>query len=91
VASTAQSAAQETNGIAHIKELVAEQRWQEIVRSVETVPTPSPELDYYYGIALARLGNWDGAYQAFVTGHRLQPGDERFPVELAGIAFKERH
>src|SRR5579872_3553588 len=40
VASTAQSAARETSGIAHIKELVAEQRWQEIVRSVETVPTP---------------------------------------------------
>lgn len=90
VAGVAQSAAQKTDRIAVIKRLFAEQQWQEIIRSVKSVPTPSAELDYYYGFALARVGDWRGAYQAFITGHRLQPGDERFPVELAGIAFKQR-
>ena len=89
-AGSAQSPTQDTDRIAPVKQLFAEQDWQEIVRSVQGVATPSAELDYYYGIALARQGDWDAAYQAFTAGHRLQPGDERFPVELAGVAFKER-
>ncbi len=66
------------------------QRWQEIVSLVEPVPHPSAELDFYYGTALAQLGRWDDAQKAFAAGVRLQPGDKRFPLELAGVAFRQK-
>jgi hypothetical protein len=70
--------------------LSAEQRWQEIIGLVESVPHPSTELDFYYGTALAQLGRWDDARRAFAAGAQLQPGDKRFPLELAGVAFKQK-
>ncbi|HKC71445.1 MAG TPA: hypothetical protein VKB60_07465, partial [Terriglobales bacterium] len=75
---------------ATIQQLFAQEQWQEIVRLAESVPAPSAELDYYYGMALARLGLWDRASQALFAGYRLQPRDARFPVELAGVAFKQK-
>jgi len=72
------------------RQLSAERRWQEIVGLAESVPHPSPELDFYYGTALAQLGRWDDAQKAFAAGARLQPGDKRFPLELAGVAFKQK-
>jgi hypothetical protein len=72
------------------KQFVAEERWQEIVDFVQSVTTPSAELDFYYGTALARLGRWEDSRKAFQAGLRLQPRDERFPLELAGVAFKQK-
>ena len=74
-----------------IKELVAAERWQEVVDFVSGLRSPSADLDFYYGTALARLGRWDEARQAFLAGHRLRPTDERFLVELAGVEFKQKH
>jgi Tetratricopeptide repeat len=71
-------------------QLSAEQRWQEIVGLVGSVPHPSAALDFYYGTALAQLGRWDDARRAFAAGAQLQPGDKRFPLELAGVAFKQK-
>ena len=51
---TAQPILTDENHLTQIEQLAAEERWQEIVRLAETAPTPSAELDYYYGIALAR-------------------------------------
>lgn len=76
--------------IAHAKELLAQERWQEIVRLAQSVPAPSAELDFYLGTALARLGRLEDARKAFQAGARLRPSDERFTVELAGIAFKQK-
>src|SRR5579864_1207613 len=75
---------------ATIQQLFAREQWQEIVRLAETVPQPSADLDYYYGMALARLGLWHRASQALTAGYRLQPRDVRFPVELAGVAFRQK-
>ena len=75
---------------AAIQQLFAREQWQEIVRLAETVPQPSADLDYYYGMALARLGLWHRASQALTAGYRLQPRDVRFPVELAGVAFRQK-
>jgi len=74
------------------KQLFAEQRWQEIVTLVEFAPHPHPsaEFDFYYGTALAQLGRWPEAQQAFSAGARLRPDDKRFPLELAGVAFKQK-
>ena len=73
-----------------IKQLFAAERWQAIVDLVSSVPSPSADADFYYGTALARLGRWQEARRAFQAGHRLRPRDERFLVELAGVAFKQK-
>jgi tetratricopeptide (TPR) repeat protein len=72
------------------RQLFAEQRWQEIVSLGESIKNPSADLNFYYGSALAQLGRWEDARQAFAAGARLQPGDKRFPLELAGVAFKQK-
>ncbi|HMH01936.1 MAG TPA: tetratricopeptide repeat protein, partial [Terriglobales bacterium] len=76
--------------IARAKELLAQERFQEIVSLAQSIPAPSAELDFYLGTALARLGRLEDARKAFQTGARLRPSDERFPLELAGVAFKQK-
>jgi tetratricopeptide (TPR) repeat protein len=73
-----------------IRQLAAEKRWYEIVRLVAPLPSRSAEVDWYYGTALARLGRWQDAENAFAAGGRLMPEDPRFPLELAGVAFKQK-
>ena len=60
------------------------------MREVESGPQRGAEIDYYYGSALAHLGRWNEARAAFLAGRRLRPGDERFPIELGGVAFKQK-
>ena len=72
------------------RQLFAEQRWQEVVKLGESEQHSSAEFDFYYGTALAQLGRWTEAQQVFSAGARLQPGDKRFPLELAGVAFKQK-
>ncbi len=76
--------------VARAKQLSAEKRWQEVVGLVESVGQPSAELDFYYGTALAQMGSWDHARRAYEAGALLQPADKRFPLELAGVAFKQK-
>ena len=84
-----------TDRIPSIKQLFAQERWQEMVERIEpALPTAGPtgraELQYYLGIALARLERWDDARKAFRAGYDLQPSDKRFPIELAGVDFKQK-
>lgn len=74
-----------------VRGLAAEQRWQEIARLLGPMRSRSADLDFYYGTALARLEQWHEAESAFQAGFRLAPRDPRFPVELAGVAFKLKH
>ena len=76
--------------IIRVKEFLAQERWQEIVTLAQSIPAPSAELDFYLGTALARLGRLEDARKAFQAGARLRPSDERFPLELAGVAFKQK-
>lgn len=73
-----------------IKQLYADQRWDEIVRQVNVPSATDPDLNYYYGSALAQLGRLDEARQAFLSGRRLSPRDQRFSIELAGVEFKQK-
>jgi tetratricopeptide (TPR) repeat protein len=75
---------------ADVEQLFAQERWQEIVRLAEAVSPRSAQLNYYYGIALARLGRWDDSRHALLAGRRQQPDEKRFPIELAGIEFKQK-
>src|SRR5690348_16813269 len=64
--------------VSKAKQLSEEHQWLEVVRLVETQPSPSPELNYYYGIALAQLGRLDQARQALLGGFHRFPNDKRF-------------
>lgn len=74
-----------------IQELFAEQRWVEIVQLAESDAARSADVNYYYGTALARLERWAEARLAFQNGLRQEPGDKRFPIELAGVSFKQKN
>jgi tetratricopeptide (TPR) repeat protein len=77
--------------LARIKQLYTEQRWPEIVSAIAQIPAPDAELEYYDGIALAQLGRLDEGRKSLLAGRRLLPTDKRFPIELAGVAFKQKH
>jgi tetratricopeptide (TPR) repeat protein len=74
--------------IDHIEQLFDQQRWQEVVSSVAHAGE-SADINFYYGTALARLERWPEATAAFKAGLRVAPRDPRFPIELAGVAFKQ--
>src|SRR6266852_8286802 len=64
--------------------------WEEAAKLARGPADQSPELDFLAGLALARLEKWDEAKLAFDMGFRKSPGDSRFLVELAGIAYKQK-
>lgn len=72
------------------KQLADTEQWPQIVLRAEAEPRLSADADFYYGTALAHLERWDDAEKAFLAGQALQPGDVRFPEELAGVAFKQK-
>jgi hypothetical protein len=86
----AQTSASDPNRLAEIKQRFAEERWQEIVRLAEIEATRSADLNCYYGIALAHLGRWGESERVLKQGLGQQPGDKRFPLELAGVSFKQK-
>jgi tetratricopeptide (TPR) repeat protein len=75
-------------GNSDLQNLVEAQQWQEIISRVSALPTRSADQNYYLGAALAQMGRWEEARDAFLAGHRLQPNDKRFPQELSGVAFR---
>jgi len=66
-------------------------KWPELVHLVDSIPNRSAELDYEYGLALAHLERWEDARRALLAGRSLRPRDKRFPVELAGVAFRQKN
>jgi tetratricopeptide (TPR) repeat protein len=42
------------------------------------------------GMKMARQQNWSGARRALLRGARICPGQKRFPIELAGVAFEQK-
>lgn len=75
---------------ASAQQLFAQERWAELVDGLSTVSPRSAEQEYEYGVALARLKRWKDARSALLHGNRLAPGDKRFPIELAGVAFSQK-
>jgi tetratricopeptide (TPR) repeat protein len=74
-----------------IQQLADAERWQDIVQLLEPLTSRSADLDFDLGIALAHLDRFPDAKNALEAGRRLAPGDPRFPVELAGVAFKQKN
>ena len=73
-----------------VRELLEQSRWQEIVDELGPDSLTPLDLRYYYGSALAHLGRWGEARAVLLEGQRTAAQDKRFPVELAGIAFKQK-
>jgi len=72
------------------KQLFEQERWADLTKLLEQAPRTSADLDYYYGVALAHQQRWEEARQSLSAGRRLAPRDKRFPIELAGVAFKQK-
>jgi tetratricopeptide (TPR) repeat protein len=81
----------ETDTESQLKRFAEQERWAEIVQQVESGPRRNADVAYYYGIALAQLDRLRDARRALLSGHRLQPNDKRFLIELGGVAFKQKH
>jgi len=64
--------------------------WEEATKLARGPADQSPDLDLVMGLALARQEKWSEAKQSFESGFRKAPGDPRFLVELAGLAYKQK-
>jgi tetratricopeptide (TPR) repeat protein len=72
------------------RQLADEHRWQDIVLLLGRQALRSADMDFYYGTALARGERWPEADDAFEAGFLISPNDPRFPIELAGSAFRQK-
>ncbi|MBZ5490769.1 MAG: tetratricopeptide repeat protein [Acidobacteriia bacterium] len=80
----------QTNPTPAAKQLFEQERWSDLAQLLQQSPRNNADLDYYYGVALAHLERWAEAGKALSDGQRLAPNDKRFPIELAGVAFKQK-
>jgi len=64
-------------------------RWEATVTIARGPADQSSELDFLAGLALAHLEKWPEAKLAFDAGSQKAPGDSKFLVELAGVAYKQ--
>jgi hypothetical protein len=80
----------QTDPTSAAKQLFEQERWSELVQLLQQRPRNSADLDYYYGVAFAHLERWVEAGSALSDGQRLSPRDKRFPIEMAGVAFKQK-
>jgi hypothetical protein len=72
------------------QQLFQQERWQQLADLARSASSRSAEFDYELGMALAHLERWQEARTVLLEGSRLAPGDKRFPIELAGVAFKQK-
>jgi tetratricopeptide (TPR) repeat protein len=72
------------------KQLFEQERWPELAQLLANASRSSADLNYYYGIALAHQEHWEEAAEALRAGQQLALNDKRFPIELAGVAFKQK-
>ena len=72
------------------KQLYDQERWPELIQLLEKSPRTSADLNFYYGVALAHQERWADAGNALSAGQKMAPRDKRFPIELAGVAFKQK-
>jgi tetratricopeptide (TPR) repeat protein len=84
----AQSGDPAAENLSEIKKLYEAGNWEGVARAVTESAAEPLDLLLYRGLALAHLQRWDEAKAAFAAGRAKAPGDPRFPIELAGIAYR---
>ena len=85
---SAQNPQQEAPTIAQIQQLYEAGKYAEVISLTATGKATPAEIDLYRGLALAQLQRWKEAEEAFEDGHRKEPRNPRFFVELAGAEYK---
>jgi tetratricopeptide (TPR) repeat protein len=75
-----------------IQKLFDLQNWAEVAQLAAPAVCRSPDLNFEYGLALAHLGHWPEAHAALLAGRgqSRSRAQQRFDVELAGIAFEQK-
>ena len=86
----AQDGGSEQERLAAVQQAFDAAHWDEAARLAEGPRDQSSELDLLRGLALSHVEKWDEAKAALEAGARKSPRDARFPVELAGIAYKQK-
>jgi tetratricopeptide (TPR) repeat protein len=90
LACSAASCVAQNASVDSVRQLYNQKNWPEIARVVTRSPHNSAEIDLYLGLALAHLERWPEAQLVLQDGERKDPRDERFHVELAGIAYRAK-
>ena len=75
---------------AELQQLLNDARWDLVLQGTNRCPAGSADVDYYRGLALAGLKRWNEARAVLASGEKNYPRDKRFPLELAGVAFKQK-
>ncbi len=65
-----------------------EEHYDEAARIAHGPANQSANLDFVAGLALAKLQRWQESRAAFLQGHRKEPQQARFLIELAGVDYK---
>jgi tetratricopeptide (TPR) repeat protein len=86
----AQQTPSDASRLAAAQKAFDSEKWEEAARLSQGPESQPPELDFLYGLALARQQQWNGSRLAFAAGHLKNPRDPRFLVELAGVAYKQK-
>ncbi len=84
-----QAAAAESERQAAARRAFDAGQWEEAAKLAQGAAEQPADLDFVNGLALARLQRWKEAREALLSGERKAPGDPRFPVELAGVSYKQ--
>ena len=71
-----------------VHQLYEQKQYAEIIRLVPASASNPAELDLYRGLAFAQLQRFSEAKAALEDGERKDPHEERFPAELAGVAYR---
>jgi tetratricopeptide (TPR) repeat protein len=75
---------------ARVQSLYESGEYEKAIAEAETAGNPSADLVFYHGLALARLERYGQARVVLETGRQRNPYDKRFPLELAGVAYRQR-
>src|SRR5207237_5405924 len=67
----AQTSPSNAQFVERVQQLVAQQRWQELVEILQPVHPRSADLDFYLRTVLAQLGSWHDAPVALSCGALL--------------------
>jgi tetratricopeptide (TPR) repeat protein len=78
--------------VSRIHRSFEQQNWTEVVHQAASLPCRPADSNFEYGLALAHLQRLQEARAALMEGRRQSRAiaQERFDVELAGIAFEQK-
>ncbi len=75
---------------ARVRALYEAGEYAKAAAEAEPAVEPPADVIFYHGLALARLDRNEGARAVLAAGRKSYPRDKRFPLELAGVAYREQ-